>query len=127
MAHVGQLNLGMTERKNVKTFDPKKDVGPVLMPKIFRRLVRFTVSQENHLFTGDFRSFLGSQSDPFLLLKAFLKNPGAKAPGKSTPNGNLESRFSPQEVFQDLPGDLVFFEQPSTLVDAKGNKITKFF
>ena len=53
--------------------------------------------------------------------------PAAKAPGKSTPNGNLKGRFSPQEVFQDLPGDLVFFEQPSTLVDAKGNKITKFF
>jgi hypothetical protein len=39
----------------------------------------------------------------------------------------FEGRFSPQEVFQDLPGDLVFFEQPSTLVDAKGNKIPKFF
>ena len=127
MSHVGQLNLGMTERKNVKTFDPKKDVGPDMMPKIFRRLVRFTVSQENNLFTGDFRSFLGSQSDPFMLLKDFLKNPAAKAPGKSTPNGNLESRFSPQEVFQDLPGDLVFFEQPSTLIDGKGNKITKWF
>ena len=127
MEHVGQLNLGMIERRKVTTFDPKKDVGPVLMPKIFRRLVRFTVSQQNHLFTGDFRSFLGQQTDPFLLLTDFLKNPKVKAPGKSTPNGNLQSRFSPQEVFQDLPGDLVFFEQPSTLVDAKGKKITKFF
>jgi endonuclease YncB( thermonuclease family) len=127
MEHVGQLNLGLIERKKVKTFDPKKDVGAVLMPKIFRRLVRFTVSQENQLFTGDFRSFLGQQSDPFLLLSDFLKNPAAKAPGKTTPNGNLESRLSAHEVFKDLPGDLVFFEQPSTLVDAQGKKITKFF
>jgi endonuclease YncB( thermonuclease family) len=124
--HVGQLNPGMTERKKVKKFDRTKDVGAVLMPKIFRRLVRFAVSQQNHLITGDMHSFLGQQSDPFLLLTDFLKNPTAKAPGKTTPNGNLQSRFSPQEVFKDLPGDLVFFEQPSTLVDAKGKKITKF-
>jgi endonuclease YncB( thermonuclease family) len=126
MGHVGQLNRGLTERKKVKTFNARKDVGPVLMPKIFRRLVRFSVSQENHLTNGDFRSFLGQQSDPFLPLADFLANPAAKTPGKTTPNGNLQSRFSPQEVFNDLPGDLVFFEQPSTLLDAKGKKITKF-
>src|SRR5262249_9353935 len=45
--HVGQLNLGMVFQPNGKP-NEKADVGPILMPKIFRRQVRFVVSQENH-------------------------------------------------------------------------------
>ena len=38
----------------------------------------------------------------------------------------LESRFSPQEVLLKDPGDMVFFEKPSTLVDKAGTRILKF-
>ena len=125
--HVGQLNPGMVFRLKGKPND-KADIGPVLMPKIFRRQVRFVISQLNHLpaGSGDFRSFLGAQTDPFVTLKAFLKNPKVKAPGKTSPNANLKSLFNAQEVFASMPGDLVFFEKPSTLVDSSGNPITTF-
>ncbi|MDQ6700361.1 MAG: thermonuclease family protein [Acidobacteriota bacterium] len=125
--HVSQLNLGMLFRPKGKPND-KSDVGPVLMPKIFRRQVRFVISQLNHLpaGAGDFRSFLGAQPDPFVTLSAFFKNPKIKAPGKNSPNRNLTSVVNAQEVFAPMPGDLVFFEMPSTLVDNNGKKITQF-
>jgi hypothetical protein len=108
--------------------DAKADTGQVLMPKIFRRQVRFFVSQLNHLpdAQGDFRSFLGKQSDPFVTLKAFLNNPKIESPAKNSPNGSLMKVVTPQQVFSPMPGDLVFFEQPSTLVDAAGKKIKSF-
>ena len=123
--HVGQFNMGLTERPVGTKPTPKADIGSVLMPKIFRRLVKFSVSQENQIFSKDFRSYLGTQSDPVVDRTAFLKNPN-KAPSKSSPDANLESRFSPQEVLLKDPGDMVFFEKPSTLVDKAGTRILKF-
>jgi endonuclease YncB( thermonuclease family) len=125
--HVAQLNQGMTERAVGTPPTPKADIGPVLMPKIFRRLVKFSVSQQNQIFNGDFRSYLGTQSDPVIDRQVFLKNPDQKPPGTKTPDANLESRFSPQEILLKDPGDMVFFEKPSTLLDATGKKrILKF-
>jgi endonuclease YncB( thermonuclease family) len=124
--HVAQLNRGMTERKVGTKPTPAMDVGPVLMPKIFRRLVKFSVSQENQLFAQDFRSFLANQTDPVVSRAGFLANPDQKAPPAGSPDGNLASRFSATEVLQPDPSDMVFFEQDSTLVDKNGKKIVGF-
>jgi hypothetical protein len=40
------------------TFNAKQDVGPAVMPKIFRRQIRYWVSVKNSLFTGKFRDYL---------------------------------------------------------------------
>ena len=103
------------------TFSASKDAGLEVMPKIFRRQIRYFVSEENGLASGSFRDFLVTQKDGWVKTADFLKNPKIKASSKS-----LASAVSAAGKFGVLPGDIVFFESPSTLVDANGKKITNW-
>jgi len=121
---IGQLNLGLIFRRPQDKPKPTADVGDVLMPKIFRRQVKFTVSQINQLpNSADFRQFLAAQTDKFVKTADFLKNPNIK-PSKK--NQNLSVLLSPNGSFGTDPGDLVFFEDSSTLVDAKNKPVTSW-
>jgi endonuclease YncB( thermonuclease family) len=102
---------------------PKSDTGDTIMPKLFRRQIRYFVSALNHLFTGSVADFLLSQKDPWAKTADFLKNPNVKPTSKT---GNLGVLLDKKGQFTVAPGDIVFFEKPSTLVDAKGNKITQW-
>jgi endonuclease YncB( thermonuclease family) len=106
------------------TFNAKQDAGPAVMPKIFRRQISYWVSVKNSLFTGKFRDYLLKQKDGWVKTAAFVKNTKLK-PSKAT--GNLGVLVSSKGKFGVLPGDIAFFEGSSTLVDAKGNKITEWF
>jgi len=121
---IGQLNLGMIFRRPQDKPKPTLDVGDVLMPKIFRRQVKFTVSQLNQLPNStDFRQFLAAQPDKFVKTTAFLKNPNIK-PSKK--NKNLSVLLRQNGSFRTDPGDLVFFEDPSTLVGANNKPVTSW-
>ena len=100
---------------------PQKDTGDTIMPKLFRRQIRYFVSELNHLFTGSVADFLLKQKDPWVKTADFLKNPNIKPTAKT---GNLGILLDKKGQFTVAPGDIVFFEKASTLVDAKGNKIT---
>jgi endonuclease YncB( thermonuclease family) len=102
-------------------FNATKDAGPAVMPKLFRRQIRYYVSRENGLLSGSYRDYLLKQKDGWVKTAAFLKNTKLK-PSKAT--GNLGVLVNGQGKFGALPGDIVFFESPSTLVDAQGKKIT---
>ncbi len=105
-------------------FDAKKDAGPAVMPKLFRRQIRYWVSKENGLVNGSYRDYLLKQKDGWVKTAAFLKNTKLK-PTKAT--SNLGVLVNGQGKFGVLPGDLVFSESPSTLVNAQGKKITSWF
>ncbi|HTR23800.1 MAG TPA: thermonuclease family protein [Terriglobales bacterium] len=115
---VGTPDTSLTFEKK-GTFNARQDAGPEVMPKIFRRQIRYFVSKENGLASSSFRDFLVTQKDGWVKTADFLKNPKIKASSKS-----LAAAVSAQGKFGVLPGDIVFFESPSTLVDANGKKIT---
>jgi endonuclease YncB( thermonuclease family) len=117
---VAKPDTSLTFEKN-GTFNAKKDAGPAVMPKLFRRQIRYSVSLENSLVTGSYRDYLLKQKDGWVKTAAFLKNTKLK-PTAAT--GNLGLLVSGQGKFGVLPGDIVFFESASTLVDAQGKKIT---
>jgi endonuclease YncB( thermonuclease family) len=102
---------------------PEKDDGPAVIPKLFRRQVRFHVAELNKLFSGAFRDYLTSQKDGWVKTSDFLKNPKIKPSQKS---GNLSVLVDKKGNFTAGPGDIVFFEKPSTLIDSKGKKITSW-
>jgi len=103
------------------TFNAAQDAGPGIMPKLFRRQIRYFVSLTNHLVTGTFRDYLLSSKDAWAKTSAFLKNTKIKPSGSS-----LGPLVSKQGKFTVGPGDIVFFEAPSTLVDANGKPITNW-
>jgi hypothetical protein len=97
------------------------------MLKIFRRLTRFEVSHLNDLpeAAGSFSAYLGSLQDGWISTKDFLADPGVnKAPKGQT---TLKPLVDAHDMFVDSPGDLVFFEAASTLVNTKGKLVTKWF
>jgi endonuclease YncB( thermonuclease family) len=93
---------------------PEADIGPVVMPKMFRRLVAWHMAQIDDHFKGTFRDFLTTQKeDCWVKTSEFLHTPNIK-PFQT----NLSTLVSDKEVFELGPADLVFFEKESMLVDA---------
>jgi hypothetical protein len=138
---VGQLNL-LKFRKG-GTFgkkEQKADQGPFVVPKIFRRQLRYSVLQQNNLAPKTFRDYLAGKplkgqttkgtKDAWTTRAAILADPTMKKPTKS-PNDSLAGLLSGGNAFPtgtgvSQPGDIVFFEQGSTLKKMNGTPITKW-
>jgi endonuclease YncB( thermonuclease family) len=103
-----------------------KDVGPVMMPKVFRRRTRYQVSRLNKLpdASGSFKDYLATLTDGWVTRKALLANPKMKKPPKN--QNTLSPLVDVHDLFPTNPGDVVFFEAPSTLLGANGKPVTKF-
>ena len=97
----------------------KADVGSAVMPKLFRRQVRYSVEYNNGLFPGTFPDYVAKSTDQWVETKKFLQNTSVKPAHTSL--GDVVSR---QGKFGVLPGDIVFFEDTSTLVDSRGKKLS---
>jgi endonuclease YncB( thermonuclease family) len=139
---VGQLNRLKFEDDG-KAFDKKAqqaDRGPFVVPKIYRRQLRYDVLQQNDLAPKTFADYLAGKplkgqttkgtKDAWATRSAFLANPTMKKPTKA-PNDSLAGLLSAGNAFPSgagirLPGDIVFFEQPSTLKKKNGTPITKW-
>jgi endonuclease YncB( thermonuclease family) len=104
--------------------NPQADIGPLVIPKLFRREVVWHVSQMDGLFSGTFRDFLATQKDGWLKTADFLHNHNTKPSAKTQ---NLSALVDAKGTFVLGPSDLVFFEKESTLVDAKGKKIVSWW
>jgi endonuclease YncB( thermonuclease family) len=118
--------------------EQKADQGPFVVPKIFRRQLRYSVLQQNNLAPKTFRDYLAGKplkgqtakgtKDAWATRAAILANPAMKKPTKA-PNDSLAGLLSAGNIFPTgagagQPGDIVFFEQPSTLKKANGAPIT---
>lgn len=102
------------------TIDAAADVGPVLMPKVFRRLLAFTFEKTAGIRTGSFKAYLKERRDECFGLNDFLEQ-GSEAATLTTLD-----RFMTGTRFRPEPQDLVFREKPSSLFDANGVRITSF-
>jgi endonuclease YncB( thermonuclease family) len=136
---IGQLNrIPFREKGKFDTAAKRADRGPYVVPKIYRRQLRFGVLQQNNLAPKTFRDLLAGRlpkgqrgsKDAWTTRAALLKNPTMKKPTKA-PNDSLAGLLSAGNAFPagtgiTQPGDIVFFEQPSTLKRKNGTEITKW-
>jgi len=104
-------------------FNEKADTGPVVMPKMFRRLVAFRTNKKSGIISGTFERYLRAKNPPeaCFLTADFLQH-GITA---ATPHFIYE--FVKSSNITARPEDLIFQEAPSTLVDGDGKKITNWF
>ena len=101
--------------------DPAGDVGPVIMPKLFRRRSTFAVARAAAIASsGSFKSFLESLSNPDLCFETaeFLKvgHPAAT-------QHHLAEFITAADKFKVSAKDLIFNEKPSHVVDQAGKPV----
>jgi endonuclease YncB( thermonuclease family) len=102
---------------------PEADMGPVVMPKLFRRQAQWHVSQMDSKFPVTFAAYLATLKDGWVRMSEFLHDLHIK-PSRKT--HDLSALVDAEGKFEIGPQDIVFFEKPSTLVDARGKKITSW-
>jgi hypothetical protein len=112
--------------------EKRADRKDFVVPKIYRRQLKFDVMQLNKLGPATFRDFLAGKpskgqaqgnKDAWTTRSAILRNPTMKKPTRA-PNDSLAGALSTQNTFPTatditLPGDIVFFEAGSTLKKKK--------
>src|SRR5262245_40346737 len=138
---VGQLNLLKFRDGGVfSNKEEQSDLGQFVVPKLFRRQLRYSVLQQNNLAPKTFNDYLAGKplkgqtkkgtKDAWTTRAAILANPTMKKPTKA-PHDSLAGLMGGGNVFPtgvgvSQPGDVVFFEQPSTLKKKNGTKITRW-
>lgn len=131
---VGPLDFSQTYRpvNSQPKPNPKEDVGSVLMPKLFRRQVRYAIFQINGKVTGDFREFLGRQKgDGWVRVQDYLKHRDIK-PGQN--NKTLASIVTDDYRVITRPDEILLFDDlggisssSKTLLNANGKPITSWY
>jgi endonuclease YncB( thermonuclease family) len=112
----GKFKHSLQFRKNITDFKMGDDNGILVMPKLFRRQVSYEMQKKVGLFTGKISEFLTKSKDPFYKIDEFtLEAFDAKL-------YYLDEFFSGKK-FQLSPGDLVFREKYSNIVDENGTFI----
>lgn len=96
------------------------DAGPVLMPKIFRRLLAFSFEKGAGIRDGSFKTYLKERRDECFALQDFLEQ------GPHAASVTTLDRFMTGTRFRPEPQELVFREKPSSLFDANGVRIITF-
>jgi endonuclease YncB( thermonuclease family) len=105
-----------------KNSEGAEEPGPILMPKIFRRVVAFQTNRRAKLIAGTFAAYLRKRRPPEACFETddFLENGLTAASPRFLPEFLEGSRFAVD------PGDLIFQEAPSTLFDAAGGRISRW-
>ena len=117
---ISKFNFALKTRPKGSIPDPVADLGPSLMPKLFRRQANWACRRKAGVFTGNFAKFLNQHPDSLRLTKEFLEF------GATAKNHSL-SDFLVRGKFNLRPEDMVFQEGQSTLLDKDGNKIEHWF
>ena len=102
---------------------PEADLGPLVIPKLFRRQVQWHVSQMDSKVPMTFAAYLATLNDGWVRMTEFLQDLHIK-PSRKT--HHLSTLVDIEGRFEAGPQDIVFFEKPSTLVDAHGKHITSW-
>jgi endonuclease YncB( thermonuclease family) len=99
-------------------YDEAEDRGWVQYPKLFRRIVDFHSGKGAG--AASVRDFLGQRShqERVFLTRNFLEQ------GPSAATRSFAQFIDDGDQFRASPGDLVFPEAPSTLLDAAGDRVT---
>lgn len=117
---LSRLDLDLVYRGIGADIDAAADRGPIVMPKVFRRLLAFTVEKKAKIRSGAFATYLTSRRDECFTLEDFIEQGPHAAEIRTLDEFVAGTRFKPE------PQALVFREKPSALFNAKGKKITSF-
>lgn len=98
---------------------PDEDLGPVILPKIYRRLCAWWVNRKAKMFTSTFRKYIASKPDTYCLTEEFLVQ-GATA-SRQYP---LETIFDDNGNVSLWPEEMVFQESPSRVIGPGGESVT---
>lgn len=124
---------GKSLQKALQPFDPNRDVdnaqlpdgGKLNIPKIFRRQATFWIEVAGPLTPAEFVARINKgvkgKSDTAYPLDYFLANIDKLDPKKRI---RMANKIGPQGQTLFKPEDLVFKEDPGTLFDAAGQKVT---
>lgn len=119
---IGSLDTRWVYRGKGATPDKDADIGPIIMPKLFRRLVSFSAMKTAKMVSGSFRQYLADtqrkRQYSFFLTDEVLDQ---GVPASAT--YFLSDFFSINGRFTLKPEDLVFREESSRLVGPDGKKI----
>jgi len=91
--------------------DAASDLGPVIMPKLFRRRSTFGIARIAKMTKSSFKTYLEAEPDDCYRTDDFLSQ-GVQA----ATHRRLDEFVSPQSKFLVNAGDLVFQEMPSSLL-----------
>jgi len=121
-AGVPDFDLNLKYRKKGPQPGPAADQGPVIVPKLFRRLSTFVVNRKAKMARGSFEAFLRSKraGDAVHWTWEFLEQGAEAAPL------HFLDEFVEAGEFTVWPEEIVFREKPSTLVDNRNRPIQAF-
>lgn len=121
-AAVRDFDLQLKYRSKGSAPDPDADRGPVIVPKLFRRLSTFVVNRKAKMVSGSFEAYLRSKrpGDAVHRTDEFLEQGAGAAPL------HFLDEFVESGQFIVWPEEIVFREQPSTLVDSRNQEIREF-
>lgn len=112
------LNLKLIYRRKAVRPDPQEEKGPVIMPKLFRRVSTWKINQMAKMVTGGLAKYLTSHPDDCYLTSKFLVSPHTAAHRK------LHEFYKTDGTFSLRPDELVFQEKEATLVGPNGKPVT---
>lgn len=98
--------------------NPTADQGPVLPPKVFRRISTWQVSRSAKVVSGSFAQYLAGTKDDCFETDDFLEQ------GRDAATLVQFADFVKGDTITAAPDDLVFREAPSKLVDENSDLIT---
>ena len=119
--YIGALNDKLIFRGKDIVFDPLTDLGKVLMPKLFRRLVEWTLLRDSGVLTNSFHNFLIGKKDECFMTKDFL----AEGPS-AAPLHYLSDFVTPFGKIKSEPQELVFREKSSALIGPNNQPVTSW-
>jgi endonuclease YncB( thermonuclease family) len=119
---IGPLDWTMVFRKN-GPINAAKDRGPVVFPKMFRRLCDYSERKKNGTVTGSLAAYLTKQPDFCYRTQDFL---GAGGHPPNSLRKKLAQFVTSGNKYLATPGGLVFAEAPSAIVDRNNHKITSW-
>jgi endonuclease YncB( thermonuclease family) len=113
---IGQLDMQLIYRAPKKNKPPVvgNDIGPVIFPKFFRRLVNWTINRKAGMVKSSYNGYLaGKKNDLAATLKNYLDQ------GPAADYYTLD-KFINNGLFSQSPGGIVVKEASSTLIPQKG-------
>lgn len=120
--YVGRLDWKLKYRRPKQNHrpapDPAADSGPVISPKLFRRLAAWEVNRKSGMITGTFKSYVKSKKEYCFDTNDFIDQ------GTAAQVRTMDEFIDSDGFIAFWPEELVYQEAASKLVDADGNLIT---
>ncbi len=119
MTKTMRFNFKLLYRGRGAPLEPKKDVGSLALPKIYRRQRNWAVQKKAKILNDGFKKFLAKNHDHCFLTEEFLVK------GRASAIHHLDE-FLESGKLNIEPEDLVFRDSPSTLLSYDGTPVSRW-